>query len=345
MAIAMTSTDKGISTASTYFTHDGNLSEKIDFGEARSLLDFEVITEPIFRPNGVVVSKDGSHTYEVHGEQVPDIYNLVRTDTHDILPIGKSVGREFTPVNHTEMFDFLRDKILPEMPQLVLETVATMYGGASSLITADFGDDFHLPNDQSGHRTRIIFSNPMGRGSLVLGFTNIRVVCQNTLRAARREVSQSADGFKVQHSTNVQGLVEKALDSIHKQIVDAKSLREMQTVLATTQVNSEQVKNILDAVYPLTKYDKGSTGFTRAENVRAEVMRQFEGGETAQTMNGKTAWSLFNSFTYPIFNPKKLSARVDKAELAYSGLIGTRADKVSGIFSKVWDEVVERKAA
>lgn len=345
MAIAMTSTDKGVSTASTYFTHNGSLSEKIDFGEARSLLDFEVITEPIFRPNGVVVSKDGSHTYEVHGEQVPDIYNLVRTDTHDILPIGKSVGREFTPVNHTEMFDFLRDKILPEMPQLVLETVATMYGGASSLITADFGDDFHLPNDQSGHRTRIIFSNPMGRGSLVLGFTNIRVVCQNTLRAARREVSHSADGFKVQHSTNVQGLVEKALESIHKQIVEAKSLREMQTVLATTQVSSEQVQNILDAVYPLTKYDKGSTGFTRAENVRAEVMRQFEGGETAQTMTGKTAWSLFNSFTYPIFNPKKLSARVDKAELAYSGLIGTRADKVSGIFSKVWDEVVERKAA
>lgn len=345
MAIAMTKNDKGISTASSYFTHNGEIAEKIDFAEARSILDFEVVTEPIFRPTGTVVSKDGKHTYEVHGEQVPEIYNLVRTDTHDILPIGKSVGREFTPVNHTEMFDFLRDKILPEMPELALETVATMYGGASSLITADFGDGFRLPNDQSEHRTRIIFSNPMGRGSLVLGFTNIRVVCQNTLRAARREVMHSADGFKVHHSTNVQAIVEKALDSIHKQVVDAKSLREMQTVLATTQVNSEQVRNVLDAVYPLTKFDKGSSGYTRAENTREEVMQQFEGGETAQTMDGKTAWSLFNSFTYPIFNPKKLSARIDKAELAYSGMIGNRADKVSDIFAKVWDETVERKAA
>lgn len=334
MAIAMTSQDKGISTASAYFTHDSRTVEKIDIGEARSILDFEVKTENICRPNGEIVE---------------GIYNLIRTDTNTILPIGKSVGREFTPVNHTVLFDFLKDSILPNMPELSLETVATMFGGASSLIQANFGDSFMLPNDESEHRTRIIFSNPMGRGSLILGFTNIRVVCQNTLRAARKQVRCSADGFKIQHSTNVGANVQFALDSIYEKIEEAKELRSMQKVLAEKEVTDAQVKNILDAVYPLSKFEKGSVGHTRALNNRAEVMNQFEGGETAQTMTKKTAWSLFNSFTFPLFNAdkvgKKLHAGTDAADVALSGLIGARADKVSDIFSKVWDETVERVAA
>lgn len=330
MGIAFTKSDRGVSTTSTYFTHDGVISDSIDIDQARSLLDFQVVTEPICRPNG---------------EEVADIFNLVRTDTNEVLPIGKSVGREFTPMNHIELFDFLKDRILPQMPELKLETVATMYGGASSLITGNFGEEFHLPNDNSGHRTRILFSNPMGRGSLLLGFCSVRVVCQNTLMKARREVMRSADGFKIQHSTNVQYAAMSAFNSILAQVEEAKELREMQTVLANKEVSAEQVRNILNRVYPLEKYDKGSAGYTRAENTRNEVLRQFESGETAQTMDKKTAWSLFNSFTYPIFNPVKTSARTDMAEVAYSGMAGTRADKVSNIFGTVWNEVVEKQAA
>ena len=246
MAIALRHNDRGISTTSTAFTHDKAVRDSIDFDEARAILDFDVVREPVCRPCGEIRTPDGKHVYEAKGEAIADLYNLVRTDTYDVVPVGRSVGREFTPVQHWELFDFLRDRILPEMPELSLETVATMYGGASSLITGDFGEGFRLPHDQSDHRTRIIFSNPMGRGSLILGFTSIRVICQNTLRAARREVRCSEDGFKIQHSTNAQYLVKCALESIHKQVEAAKELRERQTVLASTEVTADQVRAVLD---------------------------------------------------------------------------------------------------
>lgn len=347
MAIAFMTNDKGISTESRFFTHDGQLRDHIDFDEARSILNFNVITEEVYRPNGVIVAGEGdnAHTYVAKGEKVEGVYNLVRTDTNELLPLGKTVGREFTPVNHYEMFDFLRDKILPQMNELKLETVATMYGGAASLIEANFGDAFHLPNDESDHRTRIVFSNPMGKGSLVMGFTNIRVVCQNTLSAARKQVSKASDGFKIQHCTNANYIVQKALNSIYAQIESAKELRSLQTVLANKEVTAEQVQNVLDAVYPISNIEKGTKGFTRTENTRNEVIRQFESGETAQTMTKKTAWSLFNSFTYPIFNATKLHSHTDRAEIAYSGLVGTRADKVNNIFNKVYNEVIGQSVA
>ena len=77
-------------------------------------------------------------------------------------------------------------------------------------------------------------------------------------------------------------------------------------------------------------------------NLRTEVMRQFESGETAQTMDGKTGWSLVNSFTYPIFNPQKIGVKSDAADVDYQGMVGDRSDKVTRILTTVTDLIGNR---
>lgn len=324
MAIAMTENDKGISTIPhSFFNTDRAEHAEIDTGFARSLIDFEVKTEPVCRPNGQVV---------------PDVYSLVRTDTDTVLPIGKTVGKEFTPVQHVKMFDFLVDEILPRTNgEMKLETVSTMYGGAASLVTTQVGGEFHLPNDQSGIFNRICFSNPMGKGSLLIGWTSVRIVCQNTLAKARREMCHSDFAFKIQHSTNSNYYVETALESIKAQVVEAMELRKAMTFLAEKEVSGDTVKNVLDAVYPLVGKQEGR-GLTMAKNAREEVLRQFESGETAQTMDKKTGWSLFNSFTYPIIHAKT-NSRLDGAEIEYSSMMGNRADRIADIFGKTMEAV------
>ena len=79
-------------------------------------------------------------------------------------------------------------------------------------------------------------------------------------------------------------------------------------------------------------------------SIVSEVMKQFEEGETAQTIEGDTAWKLFNAFTYPIFNPTSTKMTVDAAEVAYTGAVGNRAQKVSKIFNVVYNETMRMAA-
>ena len=90
--------------------------------------------------------------------------------------------------------------------------------------------------------------------------------------------------------------------------------------------------------------EEGTVGFTKTENRRAEVMAQFESGETAQTIQGDTAWKLFNAFTYPIYNPSTTRKTVDAAEVAYTGAVGARAQKVTKIFNTIVEETMRYAA-
>ena len=120
-----------------------------------------------------------------------------------------------------------------------------------------------------------------------------------------------------------------------KQIQAAKDIRLRCERLAEIGVSVADFENCLDSVYPIYGLEEGSVGWTRMKKLRDAAVAEFESGHTAQTMEGKTGWSAFNSFTYPIFNPEKVSAKIDLADVQYRGMNGTKADRVSGILAKV----------
>ena len=105
------------------------------------------------------------------------------------------------------------------------------------------------------------------------------------------------------------------------------------------RINAEFIQRVMNELIPFNQEaEEGTIGYTKTENRRNEVIAQFESGETAQTIQGDTAWKLFNAFTYPIYNPSKTKKTVDAAEVAYTGAIGARAQKVSKIFNTIVNE-------
>lgn len=318
--IAIQNNDKCFSTAlngHNPFNTDGQERTELPVELARTALDFNIVKRP---------------SYDAGGRPIPHHYHLVKDTDSSFIPCV-TVGEKFKPIQHHDVFDYIVNDVMPEVPEMELEMAGTIHGGGVGLIAAKFGNTFSMPGDESPSMLRMFVSNPSnGSGSMTMGFTNVRVVCQNTLLAATREAK--ADGWRIHHTQNANALVQEAVHTIRSQAVAAIEMKARAERLARIGIDATTFERCLDAVYPAHRLPEGP-GKTRMMNLREEVSRQFECGETAQTMSADTAWKAFNSFTFPIFNPERLSSRKDRAEIAYSGMTGATADRVGGIFAAV----------
>lgn len=326
--IAITSTDKCFATKSvaSCFNTDNVERTHLEPDVVRSAFDFTIGKRP---------------SYDFDGRPIPGHYHLVREDTNDFIP-SAGIGKKFEPVQHMEVFDYITNKIMPAVPEMELETVGTLHGGGTGLIMAKIGDEFHINGDNSPNTMRLMFSNPCnGYGSLIIGFTTVRLWCQNQIPVAIRQTK--ANGFQIRHTKNASLYVGDALEVIHASIEKARDIRRKSEGLAKVRINQEFIRRVMDEIYPI-KEDASDAGVTRTENVREEVIKQFEEGATAQTIEGDTAWKLFNAFTYPIYNPVSTKKSVDLAEVAYTGAIGTRAGKVQKIFNTIYNETMRMAA-
>lgn len=301
---------------------DGVQRNEIDPVEARKAFDFVI---------------ERRQSYDERGVAVPGQYHLIKTSDLSFIP-SCGVGRRYTPIQHSSVYDFIVERILPNFDGMRLETVGTMYGCGIGVVSATVGDEFRLPGDSSPMSSRLVFANPCnGRGSLVLGASMVRKAFQTQVSAGVRDAER--EGFVVRHTRNACFHLEGALKALRGRVEALSALRRRAERLAETEVDSDFLVRVLDRVYPVGRFSPGTAGATRTANLRDDVIEQFEAGETALTMTGKTAWTAFNALAFPIFNPRSLTSRTDYADISYGGMVGDRADRVAG-----WFRIVEETA-
>jgi len=290
----------------------------IDVEEARRAFDFRIAKCP---------------SYNSRGEILDGVFHLERGDTGDQIPTW-GIGSKFEPVQHSDVFDMIINNVMPAVPDMRLETVGTLYGSGTGFVSAKMGDSFSLPGDTSPNNMRLTFINPCGRGSLILGFTSVRVFCQNCIRAAQRDMGNHG-AFVVRHTVNAVFAVQGALTAIAAQAEEAAVLRARSERLARVSVVQRHIDAALDRVYPLdeAKMSAPSLAYNRA--AREEVEFQFAAGPTAQTFTEDNGWKLLNAFTYPVFNPLRMKKNTDIADVAFKGQFGQRAEKVTRMLEAV----------
>lgn len=332
--IGQMANDRGISTIQTSaFNYDGEKRDFLDMEEARSILDYDVLVKPCKTQEGV---------------DIPGLNYLEKSTDGSLIPCA-GIGDRFQPYDNRKFFDYFTGEVMPQIPELRLETVATLHGSGTALITTNMGEDFHVQGDESPNKFRVLFCNSNnGTACLQLGFTTVRVVCMNTLAMAREEVKNDQNAFRIHHTESAESRVNEAVKVIYARLAQMSRMKERIERLASKEVNSAVLTRALNRIYPLDGYpaDKSivSPGRTRMENLRAEVVRQFESGETANTFTNMSGWRLFNAFTQPLFASKKPTGlkkapRTDRAEIAFRGSVGDVGDKVSR-----WFNVVEQEA-
>ena len=121
---------------------------------------------------------------------------LYRSDTHTPLSV---VSQRYQEVQPMEILEFYRD--LTERSGFELETAGILKGGKKFWALARTGQSTALKGKDVSHGYILLATACDGSLATTAQFTNIRVVCNNTLAIALRGQSGSAGVVKVPHST------------------------------------------------------------------------------------------------------------------------------------------------
>src|SRR5690606_23410191 len=133
---------------------------------------------------------------------------LYRSDTHAPLSV---VSQRYQEVQPMEILEFYRD--LTEQSGFELETAGVLKGGKKFWALARTGQSTALKGKDVSKGNILLVTACDGTLATTAQFTNIRVVCNNTLAIALRGQSTSAGVVKVPHSTNfVADKVKQQLD-------------------------------------------------------------------------------------------------------------------------------------
>lgn len=212
---------------------------------------------------------------------VPFGQAVVRTDLD--IPVGL-VGNRFTPVDYATVAKTVADSVNTGWDSMAVLDGGSQWYGQIRLTSAPI-----RPNDKAGvERYLTATAGHDGATPIVIGITDVNIVCANTLRKAILAISK--DGKRIKHTRGAHDRlidVAAALEEEHnRREADLETYRAM----ATDRLNRARVADVLKATVP--------GEHTRAENVRKSILAIFEAPAANTGVEDTTAWDLFQAVTF-----------------------------------------------
>ena len=146
---------------------------------------------------------------------------LYRSDTHAPLSV---VSQRYQEVQPMEILEFYRD--LTEQSGFELETAGVLKGGKKFWALARTGQSTALKGKDVSNGYILLATACDGTLATTAQFTNIRVVCNNTLAIALRGQSSSAGVVKVPHSTKFDADQEENIIQFYRNIANPNPAKE-----------------------------------------------------------------------------------------------------------------------
>lgn len=177
-------------------------------------MDYEVDLAPMFAsfiPNETVHVVKEDDCYACHksngdvirvpnkGVKVPDIYATYRTDNYHVLG---TVGSRYEPVQNASAMEFIyeicKSQNVINPNDVIIQTAGVLGEGERIFVTAQL-PTYEIAKDEM--EKYILFTTSHdGTGSVQACFTDVRVVCNNTLNAALRHCKNMV---RFKHTKNV----------------------------------------------------------------------------------------------------------------------------------------------
>lgn len=243
-------------------------------------LNWEVRTQPIFVEAGF--DADGNTQFAV----AEGLSGVVRQDNKATLGV---VGGRYHSIQNTEAFDFI-DGIIGG--KAAFDTAGTFDGGKRVWMSVSMGDveiaNPHLAGD-SVKKYLILSNTHDGSGTLQVFFSNIRVVCQNTLNMALRTAGK--DGLKIRHTKSAKDRLAEAQRIMMANEQYQHEFVSLANGMAATSFTLDQMVALSKELMPAREDAKVST---RADNSREELVALFTSGKGNA---GKTLWDAYNAVT------------------------------------------------
>lgn len=156
-------------------------------------LDYEVEKRPLFTLD--TANHNGDTDLVIPEIRVPNYYATVRTDNEKVFGV---VGRDYEIVQNADAFAFF-DSIVGGGEGIMYETAGALGDGERVFITAKLPGYIRVGNGDDVTEKYIFLTTAHdGSGSITAAFTPIRIVCQNTLNGALRNMTNVV---RIRHTT------------------------------------------------------------------------------------------------------------------------------------------------
>lgn len=202
-------------------------------------LDYEVEKSPIYtKGSGIIQVSDGIVLQDTELE-VPNYFANIKTDDNTVLGV---VGRDYHIVQNRDAFNFF-DSIVDSKNGILYETAGALGKGERVFITAKLPNYIRIGNSDDVIEKYIFLTNTHdGSGSITAAFTPVRIVCQNTLNASLRNMSNVV---RIKHTKGAK----QRLDDAHKVMGLANTMTTKLDVVfnnwANIKVKDSEVRKLI----------------------------------------------------------------------------------------------------
>jgi phage/plasmid-like protein (TIGR03299 family) len=202
-------------------------------------LDYEVIRTSLYARGANIIETASGIEIRDEELQVPNYYANIRSDNNAVLGV---VGKDYQIVQNREAFAFF-DAIVGGGEGILYETAGALGNGERIFITAKLPGYIRVGNgDDVTEKYIFLTTSHDGSGSITAAFTPIRIVCQNTLNAALRNMSNVV---RIKHTTGAK----QRLDNAHKVMGLANTLsNELENIFnqwAKVRITDAEVKKLI----------------------------------------------------------------------------------------------------
>lgn len=291
------------------------VEEAKTFDQALELgkLDWDVDMVPLFGPEG----------------QRTEARGVRRIDADRILGV---VGQRYTPFQNRDAFSFFEPFM--DRADALFHTAGAIHGGKKVWMSVKLPNYIQVKGDKSGTELyAVIVNSHDGSGSIQMITTPVRIVCNNTLRAAVSHAHSNNGIYKVRHTLNAESRVKDAAQALGIANTYWDELKEMFGAMAEKQINENKIKEVVEAIYPATpQFNKqGVKEFvvtTRTKNKRESFVDDLFDAVGQKDITEGTGWWLYNGVTSHLKNRVKDDEKLLEKELIDGDKLRTKVSSL-----------------
>jgi phage/plasmid-like protein (TIGR03299 family) len=201
-----------------------------------------------------------------------------------------AVGKKYTILQNRDAFKWFQPFL--EAREASLETAGSLKEGSRIFVLAKLNRDpiIVAVGDEVLKYLRLSHSHD-GSLAVRVGFSPIRVVCQNTMSAAIRHKASKL--IRVKHTRDVHQNLENIRETVNAIDAEFEATAEQYKLLARKSINQADLEKFVRLVF---KVKEGQDASTRMKNLMEEVTGLFEAGRgnNLPSVRG-TYWTAYNA--------------------------------------------------
>lgn len=200
------------------------------------------------------------------------------------------VGRDYRPLQNQDAFKWFQPFL--DSGEAMLETAGSLQQGAKVWVLARIRrDPLRVAGDDIVSHYLLLSNSHDGSLAVRVGFTPIRVVCNNTLCLAHE--SKASKLLRVRHTAGVKRnlvSIRETIDLAHREFT---ATVEQYRRLMGKAINSNDLDQYIRLIFP-PKPKESNKRRTGEEKLVPKVVRLFEGGRGSREA-GRTYWGAYNA--------------------------------------------------